>query len=49
MTKYVDFALSDLVIRTFFLRTRVSDFPKIKNNLSLVLEKLRTKTHFSLK
>ena len=33
--------------RTTFWRTRASDFPKIKNSLSLVSEKLKTKTHFS--
>ena len=37
-----------IFFRTTYLRTRASDFPKIENNLSLVLVKLRTKTHFSL-
>ena len=38
-----------LFLRTTFLRTWTSDFPKIKNSLSLISGKLRTKTCFSLK
>ena len=33
-------------LRTTFFLTRTSDFPKIKNNLSLISVKLRTKTRF---
>ena len=32
----------------FFLLTQASDFPKIKNSLSVILVKLRTKMHFFL-
>ena len=38
-----------LFYKNNFIRTRASDFSEIKNNLSLISEKLRTKTHFSLK
>ena len=43
------YKLHSIFFKNIFLRTRASDFSKIKNNLSLVSEKLRTKTHFSLK
>ena len=42
--KYTSFFL-----RTTFLKTRASDFFEIKNILSLISVKLRTKLHFSLK
>ena len=47
--KTLHFKYTIFFYKNNFIRTRASDFSKIKNNSSLILVELRTKTRFSLK